>query len=160
MEDFFKHASDSYYIARDEQALCMQPLRRVTVITITITIAITITTTVVPIDWSFHVGYCLLSFRSPFIILFYLFHIENGDWMGILISWMNIRRHILWEIMRLRSVVGPRYSVGCVQVSSFRPPLCLWWYICPHSRWKQIVFTLRDYLHGLLHRQYIDLEKK
>lgn len=93
----FKHAPDSYHISRDGQALYMQPLHRVTITLTTITVTIT----VLAIDWSLPVLFCLLNFPTPFIIHFCLFHIGNGDWMGILISWMNMWRHILWEIMRL-----------------------------------------------------------
>jgi hypothetical protein len=75
-------------------------------------------------------------------IYFYLCHTENGDWMGILISWMNIWRHILWEIMRLGCVVSSQYSVA-LYWSSTSPstPLLVMIYVPTLTLEKNSIYT-------------------
>lgn len=108
---------------------------------------------------SFHVGYCLLSFRP----LHYTFlFISHGKW------WLDgnfnfVNEHTTSYPVGNHDTASRCWSsiFGCLYgVPSFPPPVCLWWYFCPHWRWEQVVFIPRDYWRGHLHHYYIDLWKK
>jgi len=90
------------------------------------------------------------------IIFFCLIHTKNGDWMGTLISRMNMRRYILWEIMRPHSVVSPQYSA--MLYWSFIPPTHL--HVLEHVVTRHYLHTPGTmYLRNNLHHLYIDLGK-